>query len=271
MPRAGAVIGMASDPRVRPREKSATVAKPMQLVMSRALWNAARQINLELRELAPFILTATVADDQRYTVAFEGDAVSPCPIRALLKPHPDGGYVLFTVNLDAAVFRVRFDFDRRLLNVTPLFENRGDVSPRTPTRDSPTSTNRSTSTCIASRLRRPPKTMAGEAARRSQPLASSCCGKAQSTVGTEPDPPESRTNARVSDGGTTSVSSARGGCRPRAFPQQELLSRPRNGFHNWAAARDDRNGPVVPWGPIRDKKTRLPLHKELPGHNTSLG
>ena len=36
-------------------------------------------------------------------------------------------------------------------------------------------------------------------------LRSACCGRAESTVGTEPDPPESQTNAGVFDGGTTSA------------------------------------------------------------------
>ena len=84
---------------------------------------------MELRELAPVILTATAAADEGYTVTFEGEAVSPCPLRALLKPHSDGGYVLFTVNLDAAVLRARFDFDSRLRRVTPMFENRDDILP----------------------------------------------------------------------------------------------------------------------------------------------
>ena len=54
----------------------------------------------------------------------EGEAITEAPIRALLKTHPDGGYVLLTVNLDAAVLRATWAFPRPLRHVQPLFENR---------------------------------------------------------------------------------------------------------------------------------------------------
>jgi len=42
----------------------------------------------------------------------------------LLKPHPEGGYILLTVNLDDAVLKVTYDFPRALETVHVLYENR---------------------------------------------------------------------------------------------------------------------------------------------------
>ncbi len=57
-------------------------------------------------------------------ITTEGEHVTDTPIRSLLKPHPDGGYILFTVNLDDAVLFTTFNFPDGFKAVAPLFENR---------------------------------------------------------------------------------------------------------------------------------------------------
>ncbi|MBM3499175.1 MAG: hypothetical protein FJX74_10950 [Armatimonadetes bacterium] len=127
--RDGDVIGMSPDPQVAylepgPGKPKASPARPMQLAESKALWMAAEQINSELRELTPSLLSPTVGDEVKYSLKIEGEAVSDAPVRCLLKPHPDGGYVLLTVNLDDAVLNVTYELEGGLTAVEPLFENR---------------------------------------------------------------------------------------------------------------------------------------------------
>ena len=47
------------------------------------------------------------------------------PVRTLLKTHPDGGYVLLVVNIDAAPQPVRIEFPDVKLMPNQLFETRG--------------------------------------------------------------------------------------------------------------------------------------------------
>jgi len=127
--RDGDVIGMSPDPQVAyleagPNKPKPSPARPMQLAESKALWVAATQINSEIGELTPSLLSPTVGEEVAYSVKIEGDAISDAPIRCLLKPHPDGGYVLLSVNLDDAVLNVTYEFPGGLASVSPLFENR---------------------------------------------------------------------------------------------------------------------------------------------------
>ena len=72
------------------------------------------------------ILSPTAKLD--YAVEIEGEAISDGPIRAILKPHPDGGYVLLTVNLDNAIMKATYSFEKPLTGVEAMFENREDAA-----------------------------------------------------------------------------------------------------------------------------------------------
>ena len=123
-------IGLARDPHAAyPRQKndkkSLVTASPMKRIQSRALWETAAQINAELKELTPVILSPTVGPDVAYAVRItRGEPVTAADIRAILKPHPDGGYVLMTVNIDDATLHAEIHFERPLESVQPLFEDR---------------------------------------------------------------------------------------------------------------------------------------------------
>ncbi len=127
--RDGDVIGMSPDPQTAyleggPNRPKPSPAKPMQLALSRALWIAAAQINTEIRELMPALLSPTAPEKAGYSVKVEGQGVGETPLRCLLKTHPEGGYVLLTVNLDDAVLNAEHAFAGGLQSATPLYENR---------------------------------------------------------------------------------------------------------------------------------------------------
>jgi hypothetical protein len=127
--RDGGVMGMAPDPRTAyspggPNQTHRSPIKPMEIAQAKALWTATTFLNRELKELTPSLLSPTVAEQVKYSVKTEGQPVSDTPIRCLLKPHPQGGYVLLTVNLDDAVMKATFEFPAGFKSVEPLFEER---------------------------------------------------------------------------------------------------------------------------------------------------
>ena len=127
--RDGAVMGMSPDPKVAyspggPGRTHPTPVKPMELVESAALWQAATAINREIRELTPALLSPTAPEGVRYSLKTEGEPVSRSPLRCLLKQHPDGGYVLLTVNIDDAVIKGTYEFPAGFKSVQPMFEER---------------------------------------------------------------------------------------------------------------------------------------------------
>jgi len=131
--RDGHVMGMSPDPQVAyltpgPNKPKSSPATPMQIAQSKALWMAATQINQEVLELKPSLLSPTVGEDVPYSVKeIKGVHVTDSPIRCLLKPCAEGGYVLLTVNLDDAVLFTTFEFPKGLKSATPLFENREPI------------------------------------------------------------------------------------------------------------------------------------------------
>lgn len=127
--RAGNVIGISPDPQAdyepegRELPPGRVRATPLQMIDSKALWAAASEINGELRDLAPAILSKTAGGEMPFRVEISGEAVTETPIRCLLKADPRGGYLLFTVNLDDAVIPAKFTFPQGLSAVQNLYEN----------------------------------------------------------------------------------------------------------------------------------------------------
>jgi len=129
--RDGGCIGMSPNPKAtytpNPQQSGytkPTPASPMQLAKARALWEAAAQINTELKELTPAIFSPTVGPEFSYKVKVVGKSPNPTPIRTLLKPAPDGGYILLTVNLDDAVLKTTYEFPKDIVAAHVLYENR---------------------------------------------------------------------------------------------------------------------------------------------------
>jgi hypothetical protein len=129
--RDGNVIGMAPEPKVAyvpsPRQEGytqPTPARPDQLIVSRALWAMATQVNRELTELAPALLAPTVDPvGMPYGVTVAGLGRTEEPVHSLLKPHPEGGYLLLSVNLEDTVLDATYSFPRELQSVERLYEN----------------------------------------------------------------------------------------------------------------------------------------------------
>lgn len=128
--RDGNVIGMSPNAKVayvpnprKPGYTHPTPATPVQLVQSQALWAMATAINEELHQLRPVVLSSTVDDAELNYRVFPDLSHSECPIRCLLKPHPGGGYVLLTANVDATVLDCTFRFSKPLASAERMFEN----------------------------------------------------------------------------------------------------------------------------------------------------
>jgi hypothetical protein len=77
-----------------------------------ALWNAVADINTEVSELTPYILSPTAAQD--YQVFVGGASITATPIRTLLKKCGDR-HLLIAVNVDHAEIDVRIDLPPILL------------------------------------------------------------------------------------------------------------------------------------------------------------
>ena len=103
-------------------------ATPSQARRSRELWETAAKINQELRQLAPALLSPTVAPDKlSYTIRMSGESITPAPIRTLLKTDPRGGCVLLMVNMDSARLVVTLRLDRPKWQTRRIVFNPFDV------------------------------------------------------------------------------------------------------------------------------------------------
>jgi len=128
--RDGNVIGMSPEPKVayvpNPRQEGythQTPATPAQLIAAKSLWMMATQVNREIQQLVPSLLSPTVkATTCEYSVGV-GLGRTEYPIHCLLKRHPEGGYVLLTVNLEDGVQTARLTFLEKLASLEKLFEN----------------------------------------------------------------------------------------------------------------------------------------------------
>jgi hypothetical protein len=127
--RQGGCVGMSPRPKAQYASGEAAIATPAEMIQGKALWEMSKQINSELKELAPAILSVTVGADVDYKVKLKGEsAMTKSPLKCLLKQHPAGGYVLLTANVDDAVLDATFEFPSALKSIEPQFDNR---QPRT--------------------------------------------------------------------------------------------------------------------------------------------
>jgi hypothetical protein len=90
-------------------------ASPAEQAQSRALWKEIRQLNRELAQLSPAILSPTSPLSYDIKTSREG-----APVRTLLKDL-SGELVLFAVNMDRREVDVRFQFSDIVGAVRPFF------------------------------------------------------------------------------------------------------------------------------------------------------
>jgi hypothetical protein len=88
------------------------------------LWNTISEINSEIEQLSPVLLTNT--SSTTYSVYASGTAISTNPIRTMLKEF-NGAYYLFVTNLDKSNLKIRVAIDALSSGsqAQVLFENRG--------------------------------------------------------------------------------------------------------------------------------------------------
>jgi hypothetical protein len=118
--RNGGVVGMSPNPPADYRQD--LVATNDQIRASRALWEAATELNVEIESLRPALLSSTAKFPYQVFLDPAWPPVTPEPIRTLLKTHPKGGYVLIVVNVDAAPQRVRIVFPGGEHEAAQMFE-----------------------------------------------------------------------------------------------------------------------------------------------------
>ena len=96
-------------------------ATPIQALQAEVLWKTVAQLNRELRQLAPALLSPTISEVE-YSVRFEGESITETPIRTLLKPLSKNEWVLLMVNMDDAVLNANLEFDRIIKSAEWMFE-----------------------------------------------------------------------------------------------------------------------------------------------------
>jgi hypothetical protein len=97
----------------------------MELIQSKALWETAAQVNAELKELTPLLLSPTVGPEFEISAKVEGEAVTASPLRCMMKRDAAAGsYLLLAVNVDDAVLTATVTLPKPLNNIRVLFENR---------------------------------------------------------------------------------------------------------------------------------------------------
>jgi hypothetical protein len=85
----------------------------------------ATQINSELRELTPVLLSPTLGDDAPYKVEVNAkDRSRRTPLHCMLKRDEKGGSCCWRSNLDDAVLSATFTVPDPINGIEVLFENR---------------------------------------------------------------------------------------------------------------------------------------------------
>lgn len=120
--RLGGVVGIAADTvsDYPVNSDSRLITSPMQVNLSRTLWNGVVKLNSELKSLKPIIFSPT--SSQKYNVYLQGKSYSDSPIRCILK-ETNGQLTLITVNLDKRPLWVKYEFPRQPVDLQTLFDN----------------------------------------------------------------------------------------------------------------------------------------------------
>jgi len=111
-------------------------ATAQQVQQSLQLWNTTTRINGELAELAPAILSPTLASSElSYSVQLSNlsapdntSLYSNTPIRTLLKKDQSGNYILLAVNMDSRSMDATFDFSKSFNGFGLMFEDDGALA-----------------------------------------------------------------------------------------------------------------------------------------------
>ena len=129
--RDGEALGMSPNPQVsyvpNPRQAGAphpSPATPAQMAKARGVMGYGGGDQQGAGRVGAAVLSPTVGPELAYSVKIEGKSPTATPIRTLLKPSPDGGYVLLTVNVDDAVLKTTYNFPKPIESAQVLFEDR---------------------------------------------------------------------------------------------------------------------------------------------------
>jgi hypothetical protein len=123
--RRGGCVGMSPRPKASYGSGEVSSATPAQMVHARSLWEMAKQINAELRELTPILLSPTLGDDSPYKVEVKAkESVTPTPLHCMLKRDGQGRLLLLAANVDDAVLSATFHVPVSINGIEVLFENR---------------------------------------------------------------------------------------------------------------------------------------------------
>lgn len=118
------VVGIAPDP--KPKYSIGMTATNSQLRQARDMWNATVDLNAELSQLRPVLLSPTANIPYEISLDPKWEPVTKNPVRTLLKVNPAGGYTLILANIDAAPQRIRVHFpDKKDYTLTELFNPPG--------------------------------------------------------------------------------------------------------------------------------------------------
>ena len=130
--RAAWLLGISPDPLPYYYEHNPMIratATADQVNQSRNLWMQAVSLNSEIEEIKSSILSPTANVTYEVYVDSNLAAISPTPVRTLLKKDPGGGYTLMVVNVDSVPQRVRVRFPgSQSLNANELFASGSQFS-----------------------------------------------------------------------------------------------------------------------------------------------
>jgi hypothetical protein len=123
--RDGGIVGMSPRPKMKYLPGEPRAATPAQLIQGRALWEMATQVNSELHELTPVLLSPTLGEDAPYNVEVKAkESVTPKPLHCMLKRDAQDRLVLLAANVDDAVLSATFHVPVAINGIEVLFENR---------------------------------------------------------------------------------------------------------------------------------------------------